>query len=281
MMGVKLRLREPLVTWLDLSPLSALADANTGVVSGAVGEDAARSVAAVALPYGRGAVRADVLFAVSPCKAPGLTLCGDLTLGANLGQGLAAGTIRAEGNAGPNLGRLMTGGEITVCGDVGENAFEDMQNGFGVVLGAARGGACRRMRRGTVVLGAAGGPLGAAMRGGTLLVQSLLHLGAQGEATKLGMGMDRGTIILTEGFLEPMGGAATMRTGREDAGVPLPGFSAAAQTSLPFLRLVFRMLRQRGAPVCETDGDGALIRLRGDSSALGKGELFVPAEPRA
>lgn len=254
-MGIKLRLREPLYTWLDLSPFSPLADTSAGDVSGPADE-----AASVLLSYGRRAVRADALFAVSACDAPGLCFFGDLTLGLGLGQRLGTGCIRAEGNVGPYLGRGMTGGEIWACGNAGENAFDGMQNGFGVLSGAALDGACRRMRRGTVVLGGAGGALGEEMRGGTLLVQGLLPQGAAGGPTRVGRGMDRGTILLPAG-----------------ASVP-EGFSAAAALPLPFLRFLYRQLAARGINVPATDGDGTYIRCRGDAQALGKGEVFLPAE---
>lgn len=259
-MGVCFTLREELHTFLDLSPFSPLADACTGVISARADESAdARAAASVLLPYGRGAVRADALFAVCPCSAQGLVFRGDLRLGANLGQGLAAGTIRAEGNVGPNLGRAMTGGALFVSGDAGQNAFDAMQNGFGVVLGAARDGACRRMRRGAVVLAGAGGKLGEEMRGGTLVLNALLPQGANGAETTVGKGMDRGTIVLPAGE------------------TPLPGFAGAAQTSLPFLRLLFRLLAERGAPVEQSAGERAFTRYVGDAAALNKGEIFIPA----
>jgi formylmethanofuran dehydrogenase subunit C len=245
-MGVGLTLKKQLETLLDFEPLSAVASAD------------ANAVAKIKLRYGRTAIPARELFEIVASEEEGLVLRGDLRLGINVGAGLFGGRMSVESSVGAGAGARMTGGELRILGDAGKNACAGMQDGFVRICGTVETGFAREVRRGTIVVERkADGEACAGLLGGTVLL-----LGGACDANRLANGMSRGTVFLPEG-----------------AAVP-DGFSRTSDVDLTFLRLLFRMLNERGVFVPAGWTGGVFTRYLGDAAGLGKGEIFVPAGER-
>ncbi len=180
--------------------------------------------------------------------------------GDNLGERMQGGMIRVQGDAGEWVGASMLGGSITVQGNVGHRAgaalpgqLAGMKDGLILVEGGAGDRLGERMRGGTIVtLGDAGPYLACRMRAGTVIV-----MGRTGP--HVGIGMRRGTLIM----------------GRKPAMLP-NGFRSAGALKMEFLRLLFKQLGtvQRRLAQFRSFGPEA-IRLAGDMSVGGKGELLV------
>jgi formylmethanofuran dehydrogenase subunit C len=121
--------------------------------------------------YGRRKVTLGDLFEVEGYGADNVTVSGDLTAVAKIGQGMTHGRITVTGDVGPHLGAHMTGGEIVVQGAAGDLVGADMSGGLIVVHGDAGESAGAGMSAGTIVVeGRLGGSAGAGMRGGAIVV---------------------------------------------------------------------------------------------------------------
>ena len=165
---------------------------------------------------------------------------------------------KSDGNAGPYAGRGMEDGFLRVAGDAGMYACEAMQGGLAVFEGNVLSGLGDHMRRGVVVVyGEASGDVLPDMLGGTVLL-----IGGLAPDARLCEGMNRGTVILPDVRDVP------------------PSFERTSDVDLVFMRYLLRQLIDKGVRVPEEWLDGPFTRWRGDMAALGKGEIFVPAERR-
>ena len=223
------------------------------------------------------------LFAVTPGDLDDIRFEGGSERFDFLGTGMTGGRIAVTGDLGQQAGRAMRGGEIAVTGSVGRLAGSGMSGGrievggdAGDLVGAPlpgepsgmRGGIVRikgkagiragdRMRRGLIVVeGDAGDNVASRMIGGTLVC-----FGRAG--VRPGYLMRRGTVII--------GGGASSVT---------PTFIDTGMHELVAMRLIARWL------IAEGIEGGSLLaarlrRLVGDTAVLGKGEIFVPAQPVA
>jgi formylmethanofuran dehydrogenase subunit C len=219
------------------------------------------------------------VFALAPGDPADLRFEGGSERLDNLGAGLGGGRIVVSGDVGQQVGRGMSGGTIVVSGNAGRLAGSGMSGGRIEIGGNAgdlaggplpgemagmRGGVIRirgnvgeragdRMRRGLLVIeGRAGANAASRMIGGTLVVF--------GEAgVRPGYLMNRGTVILG-------GGAAEVTPTFVDTGVH----------ELVAMRLIAKWLIDEGIEGGSLTA-ARLRRLVGDTAAVGKGELFVPA----
>jgi formylmethanofuran dehydrogenase subunit C len=186
-----------------------------------------------------------------------IVVAGDV--GQRVGRAMRGGTIVVEGNAGPLAGSGMSGGRLEIAGDAanfvgGPLAGEPsgMRGGLIRVKGNIGVRGADRMRRGLIVVeGNAGDHLAARIIGGTVV--------CFGRAGALpGYLMRRGTVIMA-------GGAASVAPTFIDTGVH----------ELVAMRLIARWLIDEGI-----EGGSLLAfrlrRLVGDTSVLGKGEVFLP-----
>jgi formylmethanofuran dehydrogenase subunit C len=158
----------------------------------------------------------------------------------------------------------MSGGRIEVGGDAGDlvgaplpGEPSGMRGGIVRIKGKAGIRAGDRMRRGLIVVeGDAGDNAASRMIGGTLVC-----FGRAG--VRPGYLMRRGTVII--------GGGASSVT---------PTFIDTGMHELVAMRLIARWLLAEGI-----EGGSLLAarlrRLVGDTAVLGKGEIFVPAQPVA
>ncbi|MCQ8783175.1 formylmethanofuran dehydrogenase subunit C [Mangrovibrevibacter kandeliae] len=186
-----------------------------------------------------------------------IRVTGDV--GACLGRRMAGGRLVVEGNAGPFAGSGLLGGEVVVGGNAGDRLagplggeMTGMRGGFLHVTGSAGRRAADRMRRGVIVVdGDVGEDAASRMIAGTLLVGGRAADGA-------GTLMRRGTVIVAGGVSE-LG----------------PTFLDNGVAQLLALRLM-----ARGYPGIGWIGERLarpMRRFGGDTAALGKGEVFVPA----
>ena len=195
-----------------------------------------------------------------------------------VGMGLAAGSIRVEGQVGVEAGRRMSGGQLTIRGAAGPFAGSAMKGGTLMIEGDAGGRlggslsgetigmsggilhvrgdagerAGDRLRRGVILIeGRAGAYAGSRMIAGTLAIG--------GEAGELpGYLMGRGTILIGRG--------ATLFS---------PTFGDCGEYELVAARLLASFI----APISARLADlfrRPLRRLAGDLAALGKGEILLP-----
>lgn len=201
------------------------------------------------------------LFAVRAGDAAELVIAGGSPLFDGVGTGMAAGTLRVEGDAGAFVAAGLRGGMVEVQGTVGDHlggvpaaGRVGMAGGVVVVRGRAGAHAGDRMRRGTLVIEGDAGPYAASrMIAGTLAI-----CGRTGSAP--GVLMRRGTLLLG---IPPA--------------APPPGFVA---TGLPadgvFLRLLARAL-QPFSPRAAARVAAVRHRLLGDLASLGRGEMLLAA----
>ncbi|HZW32867.1 MAG TPA: formylmethanofuran dehydrogenase subunit C [Isosphaeraceae bacterium] len=208
---------------------------------------------------------------------------GDLRGVHYIGYGMTEGEIHVHGNAGRHVGGEMTGGTIRVEGNAGDWVGGEMHGGLiqvqgsaGHLIGAAYRGSKKGMTGGTILIGGdVGSEIGAAMRRGMLAVG-----GACGDAA--GFNMIAGSIFV----FGPCGirTGAGMRRGTIGLFGPeppklLPTFRQAGRFKPLFLRLVLRELTQFGLPVDAGLLDRELLLYHGDLVALGKGEVWMRANP--
>lgn len=253
---------------LDLSPL--LPHLLTGKT--------AKEIAAIDLATTREKVSVGDVFTVRAGSTEEIRFEGGSERFDGVGRGLETGRIFVEGDVGMEAGRKMTGGELKVSGHAGPYAGSGMSGGKLEIAGNAgdflagpregemqgmsggvlilRGNAGQRpgdrLRRGTIVIeGGTGDCPGSRMIAGTLVV-----LGRAGAHP--GYLMKRGTIVLAK---PPGLGATFVESGR---------FASA------FPALFARFLEPDSAGAARLF-KSALTRYTGDTAALGKGEIFVPA----
>jgi len=237
-------------------------------------------IAAIELGTTRVRVAAGDVFRIRKGDPAKIVIEGGAERFDRVGMGLAAGSIRVEGEVGVEAGRQMSGGELTIRGRAGPFAGSGMKGGTLAIEGGAgerlggplsgetvgmSGGilhvrgdvgerAGDRLRRGFILIeGCAGAYAGSRMIAGTLAIG--------GEAGDLpGYLMGRGTIILGRGasLFSPTFGDC----GEHEliAARLLAGFVAPASAKLALL------LRR------------PLRRLAGDLAALGKGEILLPRD---
>ncbi len=253
---------------LDLSPL---------IPQNLAGKSAAE-IASIELQTTRVRVAAGDVFRIRMGDSDALVIEGGAERFDRVGMGLAAGSIRVEGEVGVEVGRLMSGGQLIVRGDAGPFAGSGMKGGTLTIEGDAgerlggplsgetigmsggvlhvRGDAGERagdrLRRGFILIeGRAGAYAGSRMIAGTLAIGE--------EAGELpGYLMGRGTILLGQGatLLSPTFGDC----GEHDLVAARLMADYIAQASGKLARLFRRPLR----------------RLAGDLAALGKGEILLP-----
>jgi formylmethanofuran dehydrogenase subunit C len=205
---------------------------------------------------------------------------GDCVKVKMIGNKLASGTVRVEGNAGMHLGAEMTGGEIVCTGDAADWVGAEMHGGritirgnAGHLIGAVYRGGRKGMTGGEILVhGDAGNEIGHTMRRGLIAV-----VGKTGDAA--GVGMIAGSILI---FGEPgIRYGAGMKRGTISlfAAPPalevLPTFKYACTCRPTFLQLYLRRLRSLGFPVPEDCFTSPYRRYCGDLLELGLGELLV------
>lgn len=207
---------------------------------------------------------------------------GDCSHVKMIGNELAAGSIRVEGNAGMHLGAEMTGGEITVTGDAADWVGAEIHGGRIRVLGNAghlpgsvyRGG-FKGMTGGEILIhGDAGNEIGHGMRRGLIAVGgrsgdapgfnmiagSIFLFGESG--IRPGPGMKRGTIVFFDGDSSPD---------------MLPTFQRTGLCQPTFLRTYLIHLKSLGFPVPEELAEASYQRFSGDFIEQGRGEILVRA----
>jgi formylmethanofuran dehydrogenase subunit C len=207
---------------------------------------------------------------------------GDLAGVHRIGAHMCAGEINVQGPVGRHVGSGMRGGAIRVRGDAGDWAGAEMHGGLlridgraGDLVGAAYRGAARGMTGGDIVIGGdAGSEVGRAMRHGMIAIGgstdeltgyqmiagSIVICGNAGP--RIGAGMRRGTICSL--------GSAPPRL--------LPTFRFACRSRPPVIALMLRRVRDLGLPVDASRPSANLDLFNGDLLALGRGEIYLPAE---
>jgi formylmethanofuran dehydrogenase subunit C len=205
---------------------------------------------------------------------------GDCSRVKLIGNKLAGGRIRVEGNAGMHLGAEMTDGEIVVNGNVADWVGAEMHGGrihvhgsAGHLVGAVYRGGRRGMTGGVILVdGNAGNELGHTMRRGIIAVG-----GNAGDAA--GFNMIAGTILVFgEMGIRP---GAGMRRGTigllGTAKHPdmLPTFRAAGAFQPTFLKFYLLELARLGFDVPEDCFEAEYRRYCGDFLEMGKGEILL------
>ncbi|MBI1731511.1 MAG: formylmethanofuran dehydrogenase subunit C [Gammaproteobacteria bacterium] len=243
------------------------------------------AVAAIRLQCGRRRVRVDTLFEITGRGARRVEIRRSTDQLFRIGFRMRSGTLEVRGHAGDNLGERMEGGEIRVRGDAGEWVGASMGGGLidvsgcvGHRIGAALPGQLTGMKDGLILIaGDAGDRAGERMRAGTIVVLGnsgpwLAHRMAAGtiivmgrSGAHAGIGMKRGTILM----------------GRKPL-LPPVGFRAAGTLKMEFLRLLFKQLGGTRTSMAMFRGFGPeAIRLAGDLTAGGKGEILILLNARA
>ena len=219
----------------DLFEITAIADANTLILSGptgtcdGIGDGMASGTLVVEGDVGQYAGRF--------MKGGRLDIRG--SAGDYLGAGMKRGLLTVAGSAGNFVGGLlpgekfgMAGGVIRVGGDIGDRAGD-------------------RMRRGTIVVkGKTGAAAGSRMAGGTIWAEGGFGPGA-------GPLMRRGTLI---------GPRAEQM---------LATFSDCGQHDMVFLRLISRFVAAELGSLAPPPLPAKVRRYAGDMATIGKGELLL------
>lgn len=269
MTPLSLTLRRCALERIDMSPVTP--DALQGL--------GRKSISGMRLQCGRQRHRLGDLFDITGRDAAVVEIRRSTAQLFHIGHGLQGGVVRVRGHAGDGLGERMQDGDITVHGNAGDRAGAGMTGGVitihghaGNQTGAALPGQITGMRNGLILVdGDAGDRVGERMRGGTIVVLgnvgaymacrmaagTVIAMGRTGPCP--GLGMKRGTLVL----------------GRRPRGT-LPGFRSAGALKMEFLRLLFKQLgsTRRGLAPFRAFGPEA-IRLAGDLSAGGKGEILI------
>lgn len=223
---------------------------------------------------GKRQLRLDDLFTVAGDPGDEIELHGDLTRVKWIGRGMSRGGIRVRGNVGMHLGAFMAGGEIEVEGDAGDWLGAEMRDGrirvrgnVGGQTGAAYRGAASGMSGGTILVeGTAGDEVGMRMNRGTIIVRGAARDFA-------GLQMKGGTIVLMSGAEQRSGAWMTRGTILSLRPVDLlPTFAFGCELMPTFVQLYAKRLRSHGV---ELPTHGVYQRFAGDSTGLGKGEIFV------
>jgi formylmethanofuran dehydrogenase subunit C len=222
---------------------------------------------------GKRQLRLDEQFRVEGTPGESLELHGDLAKVKWIGRGMSRGSIRIHGNVGMHLGSAMKGGTIEVHGRAGDWVGGEMSGGtihvrgdVGGQIGAAYRGSASGMSGGTILIeGTAGLELGMRMKKGLIAIRGRVRDFA-------GLQMKGGTIVLMSGAEIRTG--AWMNRGTIISLKPLallPTFAKCGTYEPTFLRLYATALRKHGFEL----PTGFYTRYLGDSSGLGKGELFI------
>ncbi len=188
---------------------------------------------------------------------------GDIVVDGDCGHGagraMSGGRLAVNGSAGPFAGSALSGGRLEIKGDAGDflsapldGEMEGMTGGLVIVRGSAGDRAGDRLRRGTIVIeGSAGDYPGSRIIAGTLIALA-------GGGRLPGCLMRRGTIVL--------GSAPQLAPTFVDCGV----------NQLTFAAVFARFLEPDSKGAADLLA-GRLRRFAGDTAALGKGEILVPA----
>ncbi len=269
MKPLSLTLRRNAFCRIDMSPLTP--DRLQGVTKSAL--------AKIQLQCGRRQVTVGGLFDIAGQDASLVQIRRATDQLFRIGCQMRSGMIEISGHAGDNLGERMQGGEIRVRGDAGEWAGAAMLGGeisirgsAGDRVGAALPGQITGMKGGLILVeGNAGDRIGERMRGGSIVVLgktgsymagkmtagTIIAMGRSGQ--HIGLGMKRGTLVL----------------GRKPPMVPA-GFRSTGPLKMEFLRLLFKQLGMSRKPLAMFKGFGPeAIRMAGDQSVAGKGEILV------
>ncbi|PNG26131.1 formylmethanofuran dehydrogenase subunit C [Methylocella silvestris] len=185
-----------------------------------------------------------------------ITLEGDC--GHAAGRAMSGGSLVISGSAGPFAGSALSGGVMEIKGEAGDflggpldGEIEGMSGGLLIVRGSAGARAGDRLRRGTIVIeGSAGDYVASRFIAGTLIA-------VKGAGALPGYLLRRGTIIL----------GATPELA--------PTYIDCGAYNLAFAGLFGRFLRPYSKPAAELLAK-RLNRFAGDTSVLGKGEIFFP-----
>jgi formylmethanofuran dehydrogenase subunit C len=224
---------------------------------------------------GKRQLRLDDVFAVEGEPSEEIEIRGDLSKVKWVGRAMTKGRVRIFGNVGMHVGAYMKGGVIEVHGRAGDWLGGEMKGGFihvrgdaGGQVGAAYRGSVSGMAGGTILIeGTAGLEVGMRMKKGIIAIRGRVR-------DFCGLQMKGGTIVLMSGAEIRTG--AWMARGTIISLQPvqlLPTFAFASEMMPTFLRLYAKHLSPLGfeLPVA----GGTYHRYAGDSSGLGKGELFL------
>ena len=196
----------------------------------------------------------------------------------NVGEGLAAGTVKVEGPVGKAAGRNMSGGRLTVAGEAGPLAGSGMSGGHlsiggnaGDFLGGPFPGEMQGLRGGLIVVrGRAGDRAGDRMRRGIIVIE-------KGAGDYAGSRMIAGTLIVL-GTTGRMPGYL-MRRGSlflgEKASLS-PTFLPCGAFEFGFMKVFADHLKMESRAAARLLG-GSFERYAGDMAVLGKGEVLVAA----
>eukprot|EP00913_Durusdinium_trenchii_P023379 g21957.t1 len=223
-----------------------------------VREQSADDVKRTLVQHGNKQVELGEFFDVEGSAAEDDTIVwqGDCSRVKLIGEKLAGGVVRVEGDAGMHLGAEMSAGEITVTGNTADWTGAEMHGGrihvhgnAGHLVGAAYRGGRRGMTGGEIFInGSAGNEIGLTMRRGLIAVA-----GRIGDA--VGFNMIAGTVLTFSGAgIRP---GAGMRRGTiglfGESEIPdvLPTFRYANRIQPLFLKLYFDRLKSAGFPVAD------------------------------
>lgn len=267
MTGLTFRLREAPPERLDLSPL-------TPSRLDGLDRDA---IARLVIGTTRFGVRVGDIFAVSGDEIADIRFDGGSTRFDRIGDGLAAGSIRVDGDVGGRLGLAMSGGSIVVAGSLtGPHGASAMSGGLIRVAGHAAEDTAALLAPGRpamtggllIIGGRSGERLGYGMAGGLVLV-------AGGTDTLAGARMGGGTIVAAS--LGRRAGQA-MSAGTLIAGDVVdiePTFVRAGPADAARLAGIGRRVEAIAGPAFSRLVPAAAIRHIGDMAEAGVGELLV------
>lgn len=230
--------------------------------------------------HGRQKLSLAEIFAVKgDCRDEQIEFNGDLSSANGIGAGLTSGRIRVVGNAGNHVGLGMFSGEIEVAGNVAQYLGAEMRGGViriagsaGDYVGGLQSSSARGMTGGTIVVkGDAGNFVGTWMRRGLIAVGG--NVGSYA-----GYKMLAGTIVVS-GNCGTHAGASmnrgTLWTGTQIKNL-LPTFRYACTSRPAVLGMIARQLAMHGFDTTGFDALHEWQQYSGDSTATGRGEIFVP-----
>jgi len=239
---------------------------------------ARRDVERLPVLVGRSHVPLADLFHVSGDGTEAIEVEGDLSSFARVGASMTRGSLVVRGAVGPRAATGMRGGVFLIEGAAGDHAAEGLAGGLlrirgdaGDHLAAPVPGSPRGMNRGTILVeGSAGRMAALRMRRGLVAVAGDLGEGAA-------CGMLAGSLFVFGKLGRGAGGLMKRGTILALGGMdPLPTFSPAGTFRLPFLEIFFEGLVAAGFPVPPRARRAPYLRLVGDASGGGVGEILVP-----
>ena len=269
MSSLTFSLREAPNQRLDLSPL---------IPKNLAGKTAPE-IERIELQTTRMRVTAGDVFHVREGDPETIVMEGGLERFDRVGMGLAAGSIRVEGEVGVEAGRLMSGGRLTIRGDAGPFAGSGMKGGTldiggdaGERLAGPLSGETIGMSGGVLhVRGDVGARAGDRLRRGFILIEGRAgpYAGSRMIAGTLAIGDEAGDL---PGYLMSRG---TIFLGR-GATLVSPTFGDCGEHDLVAARLLASYIAQFSAKLANLFRQ-PLRRLAGDLAALGKGEILLPS----